>query len=76
MILDKLLEKKDVIAYIDLRIKKLNADFDIEKYPPKERETQRQRLGGRCRELKHLKKLIERGCLKDASKEMYRDLRE
>ena len=73
MILDKLLEKKDVIAYIDLRIDKLNSDFDVRKYPPKEREMQRQRITGRCRELKRLKKLISQDSLKDASKKMFQE---
>lgn len=73
-ILDKLLEKKDLLNYIGLRIQTLRTDFDVMKYPEAERELQNQRLNGRLRELKKLKTVILRGELKDVSKRMWRDI--
>lgn len=72
MILDKLVEKKDIILYINFRMEKLSKEFDINKYPIKERESQVERLNGRIKELKKLKDVINRNELKTKSKSMYR----
>lgn len=72
MILDKLLEKKDLLNYIGLRIEMLQKEFDVAKYPEHEREKQVQRLNGRIRELKRLNKIVSFGELKPVSKTMWK----
>lgn len=75
MILDKLIEKKDVFAYIKFRTEQLQ-QYDIKIYPKKERELQRQRLMGRLRELKHLKDSMNSGIKKESiaiSESLYKE---
>ena len=61
MILDKLLEKKDLKAFCRYRICELKLELKgIKKIPPKERKGFRLGLRGRIREVKHLLKNIDR----------------
>lgn len=75
-ILDKLLEKKDVLAYIDFRILSLKNDLKIltESTPEKNRELIEERFNGRIMELEELKNIAHRGFvkLKTKSKEYSR----
>ncbi|RSD36552.1 MAG: hypothetical protein CI952_69 [Methanohalophilus sp.] len=77
-ILDQLLEKKDVLAYIDFRIKTLNREQNkaIESVYPETRELVRRSFNGRRRELDILRKEIEDNNIKEASKDMAKSLRE
>lgn len=62
-ILDKLLEKKDVLAYIDFRILRLKDDLNvvINSTPDKNRELIKERFNGRILELEELKTIIHQG---------------
>lgn len=75
MILDKLIEKKDLLLYIELKKDELSNDFNVKDYPIKERECKRQRNLGRIKELDKLKSLIVTGKLKRVSKELYKDVK-
>ena len=69
MILDKLMEKKDLKIYIDTRKKhllKLVSKKELEKLPEKQRQAQVWRVNGRVLELTKLGQDMDR--LKDASK--------
>lgn len=71
MILDKLLEKKDLVAYTDWRIKQLNKERQstkIKGLPEKERERFKATLFGRVKELKHLKTVTLNQGIKEESK--------
>jgi hypothetical protein len=74
MILDKLMEKKDLILYINFRIYRLKHEFDVTKYPEKKRDHYVSRLNGRIRELEKLKDVIQRDELKIASKRLYKSV--
>lgn len=75
MILDKLMETKDLRIYIDLRIKHLkNREMKqkrILSIPKEHRNNLAQREFGRIRELQKLKSLIKH--LKDESKRYWRE---
>ena len=62
-ILDKLLEKKDILAYINFRILRLKDDLDaiMKSTPEKERELIKERFNGRIMELEELKTIIHQG---------------
>jgi len=69
-ILDLLLEKKDIKAYIDFRVALLREEdrrviFDL---PPDKREFAHVRIAGRINELYQLRKVISQGTLKERSK--------
>jgi len=72
MILDKLLEKKDLEIYIDTRIKKL-LSIKITQFPEKQRGKISERIKGRISELRELKKIILQSRLKDMSKAYWRE---
>jgi hypothetical protein len=61
MILDKLVEKKDIYAYINSR-KIILADLitkeELMKLPPKRRETMKRQIVGRIKELSHLSGIL------------------
>ena len=59
VILDKLMEKKDLFIYIDLRIKHLAKNKSHLEVNPAHRENVAQRVKGRIKELRRLKKVIE-----------------
>ena len=72
MILDKLLEKKDLEIYIDTRIKKL-LSIKITQFPEKQRGKISERIKGRISELRELKKIIRQSRLKAMSKAYWRE---
>ena len=57
MILDKLIEKKDLMLFLNLREEYLRKQ-DITKVPPKFRNNVTERLKGRVAEIRYLKKVI------------------
>jgi len=69
-ILDKLLEKKDVLAYINFRILSLKNDINIvmESTPYKNRELIKERFNGRILELEELKYIVHQGITQLKSK--------
>ena len=76
MILDQLIKKKDLMAYIDLRIKYLKSTATSEylKVEPKKREITKQKINGQIKELKKLRKIIYENKTKETSKKIYRIL--
>ncbi len=77
-ILDKLLEKKDLLAYIDYRIKVLKKEMEsaIRINLPKDKESVKQKFQGRIVELEFLRTTIKNGKLKDRSKMFFRKSKE
>ena len=75
-ILDKLMEKKDLDAYINLRLEFIDSIIEKEicRLPEKEREFLRQRFVGRKGELKKLLILLKEDKVKDMSKEYFRKI--
>ena len=73
-ILDKLMEKKDLDIYINLRIDYLNSTKtdEIMNRPEKERGLIQERFDGRIRELHKLKTLLAQNKIKDMGKEYFR----
>ena len=69
-ILDKLLEKKDVLAYINFRILSLKNDINIvmKSTPDKNRELIKERFNGRILELEELKTIVHQGMTQLKSK--------
>ena len=72
-ILDKLLEKKDILAYIDFRILSLKNDLSIvmkqvpckiNKHHIKNRELIKERFNGRILELEELKNIVHQEFMK------------
>jgi hypothetical protein len=74
-ILDKLIEKKDIIVYIDTRIAHLSA-IDIMKFPPRQRGLIQERRKGQIKELTKLKDIISRNNLKPMGKIYWREREE
>ena len=73
MILDKLMEKKDLKIYIRARtaeVRRIKRE-QITKLPPKDREQFRQRMNGRLQELDRLNNLLAQDCLKKSSLELW-----
>jgi|PlaIllAssembly_1097288.scaffolds.fasta_scaffold06781_8 hypothetical protein len=62
-ILDKLVEKKDILAYCDFRIKQLQIALSqlSTNCKPKSREQASKLLHGRIKELTHLRGVIHKG---------------
>lgn len=75
-ILDLLLEKKDVIIYIDVRIKMLKREqFNLMKTAkPSDRGFLQERFKGRIDELEIIRNLIKSGQVKDAAKKAWKPL--
>ena len=73
MILDKLMEKKDLKIYIKARTAELRRikREQIVKLPPKDREQFRQRMIGRIMELDRINNLLAQDCLKKSSLELW-----
>lgn len=78
MILEQLIEKKDLMAYIDLKIKLLQSTSKskILKADPENRELVKQKINGQIKELKILKKIIHGNKIKENSKKIYKTLKE
>lgn len=74
MELEKLLEKKDVLAYLDLRKKFLHdiKNEEILKLPVEEREFVKERFNGRISELETLVGVLKSGKLKYMGKWYFR----
>lgn len=72
-ILDLILEKKDLKAYIDFRIAwlKIEDRKAILALPPEKREFAHVRIAGRIAELYQLRKVICAGKLKEKGKDYY-----
>ena len=75
-ILNKLMEKKDLAAYIDLRTDYLNSikTEEIMKRPEKERGLIQERFEGRIDELEKLKTLLCQDKIKDMGKEYFKQM--
>ena len=75
-ILNKLMEKKDLAAYIDLRTGYLNSikTEEIMKRPEKERGLIQERFEGRIDELEKLKTLLCQDKIKDMGKEYFKQM--
>ena len=69
-ILDKLVEKKDLIIFIDERIKQLRR-FDVRTLPVDQRETIKDRNNGKILGLQELKHVISEDILKDTTKRIW-----
>ena len=74
MILDKLMEKKDLKIYIDQRMKYLSQERECEilKQPESERGFIQERFYGRLLELQKLKDSLEKDLIKHDSKIYYK----
>lgn len=74
MILDKLIEKKDIEIYIDNRIIFLEKETIVEilKQKPEKRQIIKERFKGRINELKKLDTVIKQDNLKVDSKKYYK----
>ena len=75
-ILDKLMEKKDLDAYINLRLEFIDSVMhkEIARLPEKERELIRQRFVGRKVELRKLLRLLKEDKIKDMSKKYFQKI--
>lgn len=73
-ILDELVEKKDVNAYIAVRIDHLQHQMykNIKKAKEEDREKIRIKTYGRIEELRYLKKIINSGDIKAESKNLWK----
>ena len=77
VLLEQLMEIKDLEIYIDLRIKHLLiTEKDITKFPEYQRESIKERMKGRIKELQQLKKLISTRKLKEADKRYWQEAAE
>jgi len=69
-ILDQLIEKKDLLTYITVRVAELKKERELAlKLPKKEREWARQLLAGRMKELTTLKTMVSQKRLRTYSQE-------
>lgn len=72
-ILDKLVEKKDILAYVNARTQDLLIQITkISHLPEHKREMTKLKLEGRVAELDHLRKVVASGTLKNQSKHHWR----
>lgn len=76
MILEKLMEKKDLDAYINLRIEYLKSIERgvLEDLPEKERGFIQERFVGRINELEKLLLILRENKIKDMSKQYFHDI--
>lgn len=73
--LNELIEKKDILAYIEFRGKEIYTEFEnIKKHTPELREKIKIRIAARGKELKRLGTVIKNNKLKEESKTIYRHL--
>lgn len=75
-ILDKLIEKKDLAAYIDFRIEYIESvkNKELMKLPEKERGFIQERFKGRTLELVKLKNLLFQNKIKDVGKDYFKKI--
>jgi hypothetical protein len=78
MILDKLIEKKDIYTYIRARIAVLNLMLrkKMVELPPKDREFERQRIIGRIKELRTLRRMVLKNLNREYTLEHWHCVRE
>ena len=78
MLLEQLIEKKDIKSYLEFRIEFLNLTKhkEIMKLPFENREFINERFRGRTDELKKLLDVITEGKLKEKSKNYYHKIEE
>lgn len=76
MILEQLIEKKDMMAYIDYRTKylKLIMEDEILKQLPRNRMYIKQKFDGRINELQKLKTVVHSRMIKEQCKIYYKKL--
>lgn len=75
-ILDKLMEKKDIEAYLNLRLEFINSimEGEIAKLPEKERGFIQERFIGRKIEIKKILSLLKADKIKDMSKKYFQEI--
>lgn len=78
MILDQLIEKKELLAYCDLRMRRLvkSKQDELTRVDPKKREQVAHKIDARIAELAHLKNLVHGGNrrIKEETKANWRNL--
>jgi predicted lysophospholipase L1 biosynthesis ABC-type transport system permease subunit len=69
MVLEELIERKDLLAYCSFRIRELSANryLQVKEIPPKKREMFNQRQVGAMRELRIISSLAKNHQIKSAS---------
>lgn len=74
MILENLIEKKDINAYIDGRIARLfvHTHKNIINAEEQDREKVKAKINGRIDELRYFKKVVNSGKLKEKSKALWK----
>lgn len=71
--LEKLIEIKELKAYIDLRVRRLKEELsNINKYPEKKRNSVIERIRGRITEINRLKGMICQSKVKSECKKMWK----
>jgi hypothetical protein len=76
MILEKLMEKKDVVVYLQMRIKQLRRNGrEIKKIPERYRENAKRGLQSRIEELQMLKTIIMENRIREQGKIIWREER-
>lgn len=75
-ILDKLMEKKDLDAYLNLRLEFINSimEEELARLPEKERGFIQERFVGRKVEIKKLLNLLRADKIKDMSKKYFQEI--
>ncbi|KXA96938.1 hypothetical protein AKJ38_02260 [candidate division MSBL1 archaeon SCGC-AAA259I14] len=75
-ILDRLIEKKDILSYIDRRIEQLKRDQKrtVENAEPRDKELIRQRFRGRIKELRKTKEIANNKEFRKKSKKIQENL--
>ena len=68
MILEQLLEKKDLLLYLKIRLKHLKENFDVFVFHPELRDNMTERVKGRTLELERLLRILQEGTLKKNTK--------
>ena len=72
-ILSRLIEKKDILVYLKVREKELEAQLHvIVSLPPRQRETTKRQIVGRLREVKSFRKLANENKFKSTAIELWK----
>lgn len=74
MVLEKLIEKKDVNLYLQYRCKELEKrKKEVESFPEQKREQIIKKFDGKITELKRLRSVMSEGKLKEECKRMWKN---
>jgi len=74
VLLEQLMETKDLEIYIDMRIKHLlRTEKNIKQFPEYQRECIKERMKGRIKELEQLRQVISFKRLKEADKRYWKE---